>query len=78
MPVISTTGDFGVNPACLAAALRLCPTAADAASPTAPQRSQIYTAAPTSAKTREDVPTGSKASLVARSDTLGEKLKRRG
>jgi hypothetical protein len=41
MPVISTTGDLGVNPACFAAALRLCPTAADAASPTAPHVSQI-------------------------------------
>src|SRR5213079_3291079 len=40
-PVISITGAFGVKPALFAAAFRLTATAADGASPTLPQCSQI-------------------------------------
>ena len=40
-PLISITGLFGVKPALFAAALTLSATAPEAASPTAPQCSQI-------------------------------------
>ena len=42
-PLISTTDIFGAKPAWRAAALSACPIAAPAASPTAPQFSQIET-----------------------------------
>ena len=41
MPLISITGDFGVKPAARAAEVSVAATAIEAASPTAPQRSQI-------------------------------------